>query len=129
MGKKRRPRKYFHIGLGPVICPKCGQPGWLGAGLQQHLTTGTIFGPYFDVAHSSTKSLLNAKDNPHRVIVWKLGPFKRCYLGKLTLDKLDHVVKRRPYPTTAQDTINLIHHRMEHPLPHRRAIVSEIIAN
>jgi len=104
--------KHHSIGLGPVICPKCGRQGSIRAEIRNYLRSGKFVGPYFRVEHSPEKSKLNARGEDCSVVVYAKGRHTYCWLGRLTDEELDQILKLRPWPLDALTARTLIENRV-----------------
>lgn len=87
--------------FGPILCPKCGKSGIL---IAQVYREPKNWGPYFYVQHTLEGSMRKVAETiSERVIHCSKPALSQCYLGKLSLDKLDEIVKRRPWPINARE--------------------------
>lgn len=92
-------------GLGPVICPRCGRRGHLQARFQRRSVSGAISGPYYKIFHVKADSVEQGATNGHRVMLCAKRSQYTCHLGRLSVEKLNQLMKRRPWPITAEDAL------------------------
>lgn len=104
MRRKRR-RRELVTSLGSIICPKCGEKGILQGLYRKHLNTSTVVGPYFRVIHTPRHHPESFRGDTHSILLARKGKTQGCYVGKLSAKELDQLVKRRPWPITAEDAL------------------------
>jgi hypothetical protein len=93
--------------FGPILCPLCGRNGiFIGRIYKMPRNT---WGPYFYVQHTRKGSMVRkGETETERIIHCAKKPLDQCYLGKLTEDKLDEIVKNRPWPLNAAEVIKVL---------------------
>jgi hypothetical protein len=103
--KEKRKWRELKKCLGPVICPKCGGRGILRGVYRKRLDAGTILGPYFYVVHAKYSDPESLSGDVHRIPLTDRGKTRTCYIKKPSMAELDELVKRRPWPITAEDAV------------------------
>jgi hypothetical protein len=100
-------RKAYNKSFGPVICPKCGKIGILIA--RVHKTNSNIWGPYFYIQHTKEGSMVEVGETAdERIIHCSKLALSQCYLGKLSVEKLDEIVKNRPWPIDGKKVVEIL---------------------
>jgi hypothetical protein len=104
MSEKAIKKKKYICGFGRIICPKCEENGTLYC----YFIDGHC-GPYWHVVHPEEKELHKVKLGPGRYLFErKRVHHKTCYLGKLSDQELDDILKMRPWPLSSSQALDMI---------------------
>jgi len=103
----RRVRIIRHVsGFGVVLCPKCEVKGTLVCMFEDNC------GPYWSVQHSKNLICISRSKNH---VVFERRPGSRRYahyLGKLSDEELDSVLKARSWPVSSVQAWELINAKL-----------------